>query len=365
MNNEDPQQPSDHWLKELEETQKAMDSRTEPGRTERPLDRWLIYLDPEQTVPLLLRYIPPTCGNFSMGGTSLHFSFSKEDWIDSDPVTQIEIPEGYWLATFPTTQKQWQAVESCIGLSKRESHFKGDYLPMENVSWDDCTRWLGALNNQERIQQQLNKLAMSLPPTQADQPTRDERKWRFELPAEAHWEWACRATPAKGNPTRWVTSMTQYHAGDGPTALARCGWYDGNANGKTHRVGEKISNALGLYDMHGNVWEWCRDAWVNDYAHLVNGMHVDQMVRSSEQVGENCQRAMRGGSWGDSARGCQAADRDGWAPVNRYWGRGFRVGLFPGPNRANASKTQVGSKLRREAETQREPTESPRAGFEL
>jgi formylglycine-generating enzyme required for sulfatase activity len=300
-----------------------------------------------------------------MGGTSLHFSFSKEDWIDSDPVTQIEIPEGYWLATFPTTQKQWQAVESCIGLSKRESHFKGDYLPMENVSWDECTRWLGALNNQERIQQQLNKLAMSLPPTQADQPTRDERKWRFELPAEAHWEWACRATPAKGNPTRWVTSMTQYHAGDGPTALARCGWYDGNANGKTHRVGEKISNALGLYDMHGNVWEWCRDAWVNDYAHLVNGMHVDQMVRSSEQVGENCQRAMRGGSWGDSARGCQAADRDGWAPVNRYWGRGFRVGLFPGPNRANASKTQVGSKLRREAETQREPTESPRAGFEL
>jgi hypothetical protein len=95
MNNEDPQQPSDHWLKELEETQKAL---------KRPSDRWLIYLDPEQTVPLLLRYIPPTCGNFSMGGTSLHFSFSKENWFDSDPVTQIEIPEGYWLATFPTTQ---------------------------------------------------------------------------------------------------------------------------------------------------------------------------------------------------------------------------------------------------------------------
>ncbi|MFM2013196.1 MAG: hypothetical protein RLZZ396_1980 [Planctomycetota bacterium] len=331
MNNEDPQQPSDHWLKELEETQKAMDSRTEPGRTERPLDRWLIYLDPKQTVPLLLRYIPPTCGNFSMGGTSLHFSFSKEDWIDSDPVTQIEIPEGFWLATFPTTQKQWQAVESCIGLSKRESHFKGDYLPMENVSWDECTRWLGALNNQEHIQQQLNKLAMSLPPTQADQPTRDERKWRFELPAEAHWEWACRATPAKGNPTRWVTSMTQYHAGDGPTALERCGWYAGNANGKTHRVGEKISNALGLYDMHGNVWEWCRDAWVNDYAHLVNGMHVDQMVRSSEQLGGNRRRALRGGSWFNSARRCQAAYRVRRAPDDRFWNQGFRVGLFPGP----------------------------------
>jgi formylglycine-generating enzyme required for sulfatase activity len=331
MNNEDPQQPSDHWLKELEETQKAMDSRTEPGRTERPLDRWLIYLDPKQTVPLLLRYIPPTCGNFSMGGTSLHFSFSKEDWIDSDPVTQIEIPEGYWLATFPTTQKQWQAVEELSGLAKRECRFKGDYLPMENVSWDDCTEWLGALNKQEHIQQQLNKLAMFLPPTQADQPTRDGWSWRFELPAEAHWEWACRATPAKGNLTRWVTSMTQYHAGDGPTALERCGWYAGNANGKTHRVGEKIRNALGLYDMHGNVWEWCRDAWVNDYAHLVNGMHVDQMVRSSEQVGGNRRRATRGGSWYDSARGCRAAFRFRWAPFIRDWNRGFRVGLFPGP----------------------------------
>jgi formylglycine-generating enzyme required for sulfatase activity len=266
-----------------------------------------------------------------MGGTSLHFSFSKEDWFDSDPVTQIEIPEGYWLATFPTTQKQWQAVEELSGLAKRESHFKGDYLPMENVSWDDCTEWLGALNKQEHIQEQLNKLAMFLPPTQANQPTRDGWSWRFELPAEAHWEWACRATPAKGNLTRWVTSMTQYHAGDGPTALERCGWYAGNANGKTHRVGEKIRNALGLYDMHGNVWEWCRDAWVNDYAHLVNGMHVDQMVRSSEQVGGNRRRATRGGSWYDSARGCRAAFRFRWAPFIRDWNRGFRVGLFPGP----------------------------------
>jgi formylglycine-generating enzyme required for sulfatase activity len=331
MNNEDPQQPSDHWLKELEETQKAMDSRTEPGRTERPLDRWLIYLDPEQTVPLLLRYIPPTCGNFSMGGTSLHVSIDEKMWLDSDPVTQIEITEGYWLATFPTTQKQWQAVERCCGIAKRESHFKGDYLPMENVSWDDCTEWLGALNNQEHIQQQLNKLAMFLPPTQADQPTRDGWSWRFELPAEAHWEWACRATPAKGNLTRWVTSMTQYHAGDGPTALERCGWYAGNANGKTHRVGEKIRNALGLYDMHGNVWEWCRDAWVNDYAHLVNGMHVDQMVRSSEQVGGNRLRASRGGGWLYSARRCLAADRLRWTPDFRFRNLGFRVGLFPGP----------------------------------
>ena len=77
------------------------------------------------------------------------------------------------------------------------------------------------------------------------------------------------------------------------------------------------------------------------------------------------QRATRGGSWNNSARRCQAANRNRRTPDNRNRNQGFRVGLFPGPNRANASKTQVGSKLRREAETQREPTESPRAGFEL
>jgi formylglycine-generating enzyme required for sulfatase activity len=125
--------------------------------------------------------------------------------------------------------------------------------------------------------------------------------------------------------------MTEYHAGDGPTALERCGWYAGNSNGKTHRVGEKIPNALGLYDMHGNVWEWCRDAWVNDYAHLVNGMHVDQMVRSSEQLGGNRQRAARGGGWNNSARWCRAAVPLWGTPDIRLRDQGFRAGLFPGP----------------------------------
>jgi formylglycine-generating enzyme required for sulfatase activity len=83
--------------------------------------------------------------------------------------------------------------------------------------------------------------------------------------------------------------------------------------------------------MHGNVWEWCRDAWVNDYAHLVNGMHVDQMVRSSEQVGGNRLRASRGGGWLYSARRCLAADRLRWTPDFRFRNLGFRVGLFPGP----------------------------------
>jgi hypothetical protein len=115
--------------------------------------------------------------------------------------------------------------------------------------------------------------------------------------------------------------------------------------------------------MHGNVWEWCMDRWVDDYSQYWDGITIKELKEVNAASSERL-RATRGGSWGNSAGWCLAAYRYWRSPVFRYGNRGFRVGLFPGPNRANASKTQVGSKLRREAETQREPTESPRAGFE-
>jgi hypothetical protein len=105
------------------------------------------------------------------------------------------------------------------------------------------------------------------------------------------------------------------------------------------------------------------DRWVGDYSQYWDGITIKELREVNAESSDG-RRAARGGSWYFSAGGCQAADRDGGTPDDRFGYRGFRVGLFPGPNRAKASKTQVGSKLRREAETQREPTESPRAGFE-
>jgi hypothetical protein len=105
------------------------------------------------------------------------------------------------------------------------------------------------------------------------------------------------------------------------------------------------------------------DRWVDDYSQYWDGITIKELKEVNAASSER-RRAARGGSWDYSARWCRAANRDWWSPDYRNWLQGFRVGLFPGPNRANASKTQVGSKLRREAETQREPTESPRAGFE-
>jgi hypothetical protein len=115
--------------------------------------------------------------------------------------------------------------------------------------------------------------------------------------------------------------------------------------------------------MHGNVWEWCMDRWVGDYSQYWDGITIKEL-REVNAASSDGLRAARGGSWYISAWWCRAAFRGRGAPDYRFRYLGFRVGLFPGPNRANASKTQVGSKLRREAETQREPTESPRAGFE-
>jgi hypothetical protein len=116
--------------------------------------------------------------------------------------------------------------------------------------------------------------------------------------------------------------------------------------------------------MHGNVEEWCMDRWVDNYSQYWDGITIKELKEVNAASSERL-RATRGGCWIYSAGWCRAADRCGWTPDYRGRDQGFRVGLFPGPNRANASKTQVGSKLRREAETQREPTESPRAGFEL
>jgi formylglycine-generating enzyme required for sulfatase activity len=223
----------------------------------------------------------------------------------------VRIKQPFFLGTFPVTQAQWRSVVeqfSGSGMQSDPSDFKGDSRPVEHVSWDDCAAWCELIANSQLLRELQaadgKQIAVG----------------RFGLPTEVQWEYACRAG-----------SETEYYTGDGEAALAEAGWFERNSGGKTHPVGELAANEFGLYDMHGNVWEWCQDAWDADaYKKRVDGK-ADPEV-SAEDVGErNPVRVIRGGSWINSAGYCRSAIRDRDRPDNRYRNLGFRVCLVPGP----------------------------------
>jgi formylglycine-generating enzyme required for sulfatase activity len=177
------------------------------------------------------------------------------------------------------TQGQYQAVTG-----ENPSGFKGsDDLPVEQVSWDDAVAFCKALS------------------------TKEGRTYR--LPSEAEWEYACRAG-----------SDSRYCFGYDTTQLGLYAWYDSNSDSKTHPVGQKRPNAFGLFDMHGNVWEWCAD-WYSAYYYEASPA-VDPVGPSGAWA-----RVRRGGCWGSDPRFCRSANRYRAAPEDRLGVLGFRQAL--------------------------------------
>ena len=138
--------------------------------------------------------------------------------------------------------------------------------------------------------------------------------YEYRLPTEAEWEYACRAG-----------TTTRFHFGDSARALRDYAWYSSNAGGRTHEVGQKKPNQWGLYDMHGNVWEWCHDWYADEYP---GGTVTDPSGPQSAT-----DRVYRCGSWYDTARNCRAANRYGRRPGFANIDVGFRVALAPQLNR--------------------------------
>jgi formylglycine-generating enzyme required for sulfatase activity len=209
-------------------------------------------------------YVP--AGSFMMGSDDEYYEGEK-------PVHKVTIREGFYMGKYEVTQAQWRQV-----MGSSPSHFKGDNLPVENVSWDDAqefTRKLNAKND----------------------------GYVYRLPTEAEWEYACRA------------GTTGDYAGD----LDSMAWYKKNSGGKTHPVGQKQPNAWGLYDMHGNVFEWCEDRHHVSY----NRAPVDG---SAWLNGGDEDRVLRGGSWSAVDSDLRSASRPKLAPGTRaFSGLGFRV----------------------------------------
>jgi len=160
-------------------------------------------------------------------------------------------------------------------------------LPVEQVSWNDACDFCRRLGDKEAKNFNL--------------PTR-----KYRLPTEAEWEYACRAT-----------ATARFYTGDGEAALGEAGWYDTNSGNQTHPVGTKAPNRWGLYDMHGNVWQWC-----SDFYGPYGGDATDPTGPA-----EGTSRVLRGGSWLNAPQDCRSANRDWHAPDFRVNNIGFRVCL--------------------------------------
>ena len=196
---------------------------------------------------------------------------------------RVRISKPFYLGKFLVTQDQWQAV-----MGNNPSRFKGPKNPVEQVSWDDCQQFLDKLN------------AKSGP-----------GRGKFQLPTEAQWEYACRAK-----------STSQYCFGDDEARLGEYAWYGNNSGSKTHPVGERKPNAWGLYDMHGNVWEWCQD-WYD------GGYYAKSPMDDPAGPTTGSDRVYRGGGWDYPARYCRSAFRHGLVPGIRDRDLGFRVSRVP------------------------------------
>lgn len=204
-------------------------------------------------------------GTYTMGATSEQGS---DAYSDEKPA-HAETVGGFYLCKYEVTQKLWSAV-----MGSYHSKWKGDNLPVERVSWYDCQEFINKLNELTN------------------------NKYGFRLPTEAEWEYAARG----GNRSRGY----KYSGSDNVGSVA---WYNGNSGSRTHAVGGKSPNELGLYDMSGNVWEWTASKWCDDY----------NSPRNSSV------RVLRGGGLFSPARNCRVSCRNDGDPGHWYYDDGLRL----------------------------------------
>ena len=208
-------------------------------------------------------------GDFMMGALKDKLAPS-----DKTPVHKVTISKPFELGTYLVTQREWKAV-----MGNNPSRFKGDNLPVDNVSWNDVQDFIKRLNQKEGVD-------------------------KYRLPSEAEWEYACRAG-----------TTTQHFFGDDASMLGEYAWY---ADIKTYSVGRKNPNPWGLYDMYGNAWEWVQDKWHDNY---------DDAPKdgSAWESGGGSSRVIRGGGWHSGVQDCRSAFRGNSDSGTRDYSLGFRL----------------------------------------
>lgn len=225
--------------------------------------------------------IPVEHGTFQMGKSA--------DGNDATTVRSVTISKDYYIGETEVTQALWKAVTgyspTSDGSSWSSMYGLGDNYPAYYISWNDVQTFITKLN-------QLTGQT-------------------FRMPTEAEWEFA-----AKGG------NKSQGYTYSGSNTIGDVAWYTGNSGSKTHPVATKASNELGLYDMSGNVWEWCADWYDSTYYSVSPSVDPTGPASGSSRV-------RLGGSWNNDAAFCRTANRGGSTPTNRYNSVGFRLALSP------------------------------------
>lgn len=219
---------------------------------------------------VIFKMIAVEGGTFQMGATSEQGS---DAFSDESPVHSVTLSD-YYIGEMEVTQELWQAV-----MGSNPSYFSGSQKPVEKVSWNDCQEFITKLNNLTGK--------------------------NFRLPTEAEWEYAARG----GNKSKGYKYS-------GSNTIGNVAWYTENSGSKTHYVKTKQANELGIYDMSGNVWEWCQD-WDGSYS---SGSQTNPTGPTS-----GSRRVLRGGSWDLSARSCRVSNRNGGDPDYGFNSNGFRL----------------------------------------
>ena len=225
-----------------------------------------------------MRFAFISSGKFQMGSAE-----SEGGRHDDELRHEVHLTKWFYLSVHSVTQDQWHRLMGTKPWRGKKHVREGVKYPATYVTWNDAVEFCQKLTERERVE--------------------------HRLPTEAEWEYACRAG-----------ATTAYSFGDNASSLNDYGWYDENTwelrNKYAHTVGKKRPNSWGLYDMHGNVWEWCAD-WYGEYA--------SGLVTGPSGPAEGEYRVARGGSWDDSAYTCRSALRVRDDPADCSSGLGFRV----------------------------------------
>jgi len=253
-------------------------------------------------------FVQVPAGTFVMGSPA-----DEPGRYTNETQRTVTLTGGFYISDHLVTQAEWTAI-----MGWNEAQFSGDDQPEETVTWFDCVNYCNLRSQKE-----------GLPPAYAmADVVRDSGQvhinsatvtWNrgargYRLPTEAEWEYACRAGSAAAFGAGPITHALS-DCGDDPV-LDRLGWYCGNSDSHAHPVKQLEPNVWGLYDMHGDVWEWCWD-W---FALYPAGPATDPIGPASGSA-----RILRGGSWGDNARSARCAHRDTGVPGYDANDCGFRV----------------------------------------